>query len=430
MKKRILGASFLATGLVLVAGSCAHNQKVASNGSGKTGRSPSSVSNVGTAQSPALNEEYPDLSKGLDANGNPVAEVELFQHLGEKINQIQEKLKKDHKADVLKRGFHAKAMGCLKGKMRVLDERPAASKFGIFAEDKQEYDVWVRFSNGVGFVQSDHGADVRGMAVKVMGITDEKYGPKLLDDEKQTQDFLMTNSSLPFGKNVEEFMEFAGANATGKLEVLEFASTRPYIVRLLTELATHHTVSPLTERYWSESPYHIGPADGGASAIKYSVFPCSSNGDNTDPNNPPSTSVIGKAWDSIGKGGDSLKEEFDPNYLTARLKEHARVRDACFTFAVQFQKDPKKQPVEDTSIDWEEKDTPFLPVAEIILPPQSFDSPEQTQFCDNLSFNPWHAVAEHRPIGNIGRGRKIVYQYSAHKRNRTQVIEPTPDYVP
>jgi hypothetical protein len=67
-------------------------------------------------------------------------------------------------------------------------------------------------------------------------------------------------------------------------------------------------------------------------------------------------------------------------------------------------------PIEDTSIEWDEAISPFETVADIRLPAQDFDSPEQNIDCDNLSFNPWHALPEHRPIGGINRLRKAVYE--------------------
>ena len=82
----------------------------------------------------------------------------------------------------------------------------------------------------------------------------------------------------------------------------------------------------------------------------------------------------------------------------------------CFALQVQRQNAEHYMPIEDTSIEWDEAIAPFETVADIRLPPQDFDSPEQNLACDNLSFNPWHALPEHRPIGGINRLRKAVYE--------------------
>jgi hypothetical protein len=63
-------------------------------------------------------------------------------------------------------------------------------------------------------------------------------------------------------------------------------------------------------------------------------------------------------------------------------------------------------------------------VAKIIIPQQEFDSEEQQQFCENLSFAPWNALSEHRPIGQLNRIRKEVYEASSkyrHENNFTDV---------
>ena len=64
-------------------------------------------------------------------------------------------------------------------------------------------------------------------------------------------------------------------------------------------------------------------------------------------------------------------------------------------------------PVEDPTVEWK---SPFIKVATLKLPSQTIDSPEQLEFCENLSFNPWHSLPEHEPLGGINRPRKQVYQ--------------------
>ncbi|MBW5466055.1 catalase, partial [Pseudomonas aeruginosa] len=79
-------------------------------------------------------------------------------------------------------------------------------------------------------------------------------------------------------------------------------------------------------------------------------------------------------------------------------------------FQVQRQVSTHYMPIDDTSVEWNESDALFATIADIIVPAQYFDSREQILFCDNRSFNPWHALPEHRPIGGINRLRKAVYE--------------------
>ena len=81
-------------------------------------------------------------------------------------------------------------------------------------------------------------------------------------------------------------------------------------------------------------------------------------------------------------------------------------------------------PIEDPSIEWKESDSPFISIAKITIMQQQFDTEEQQTFFENLSFSPWNALDEHRPIGELNRIRKQVYQASSkhrHKENKTEI---------
>ncbi|MNL66665.1 hypothetical protein D3C87_1911650 [compost metagenome] len=84
---------------------------------------------------------------------------------------------------------------------------------------------------------------------------------------------------------------------------------------------------------------------------------------------------------------------------------------------IQRQNINQYMPIEDTSIVWLEADSPFETVARIRVPPQDFDTPEQNVMCENLSFNPWHGIEAHRPIGGINRLRKAVYEAVSEYRH-------------
>jgi hypothetical protein len=71
-----------------------------------------------------------------------------------------------------------------------------------------------------------------------------------------------------------------------------------------------------------------------------------------------------------------------------------------------------------------------VPAATLRIPKQVFDSPEQLAFARVLSYNPWHCIAEHRPLGNQGRARKRMYSELARLRqemNDVEHYEPTGD---
>jgi hypothetical protein len=107
-------------------------------------------------------------------------------------------------------------------------------------------------------------------------------------------------------------------------------------------------------------------------------------------------------------------------------------REVELDFLLQTQTDPQRMPIEDASIEWPERLSPFVPVARITIPRQRFDSPEQLAFAGALSYNPWHAVADHRPLGNQNRARRLIYTQLSQLRqsmNHQPHIEPTGNEV-
>jgi hypothetical protein len=66
-------------------------------------------------------------------------------------------------------------------------------------------------------------------------------------------------------------------------------------------------------------------------------------------------------------------------------------------------------PIENNAVLWPEKLSPRVPVATLRIPRQTFDSPGQLEFAKRLSYNPWHCIAEHRPLGNQSLDRRRMY---------------------
>jgi hypothetical protein len=115
----------------------------------------------------------------------------------------------------------------------------------------------------------------------------------------------------------------------------------------------------------------------------------------------------------------------DPNFLRIEMSKRLAGAGACFDFMVQPQVAGKNMPVEDTTVEWSESDSPFVRVARLDIPAQQFD--QNNDVCENLSFNPWHSLPEHRPIGVMNRIRKSVYLEIARYRrekNGATLCEP------
>lgn len=60
---------------------------------------------------------------------------------------------------------------------------------------------------------------------------------------------------------------------------------------------------------------------------------------------------------------------------------------------------------------------PPLRVARITMPPQSLEDGRRDAFCESLSYNPWHGLVAHQPMGHINRARRFVYDASRAGRH-------------
>jgi hypothetical protein len=76
-----------------------------------------------------------------------------------------------------------------------------------------------------------------------------------------------------------------------------------------------------------------------------------------------------------------------------------------------------KMKIEDASLEWSEEDSRPETMATLRIPRQDAIEIEAAEDrCERLSFNPWHALASHKPMGGINRLRKAVYEASFDKR--------------
>ncbi|TBU74227.1 catalase family protein [Phytopseudomonas daroniae] len=300
------------------------------------------------------------------------------------------------------RDAHAKAHGCVKAEVTVRTELDETLRHGVLSEPGKTWQAWMRLSNGNAYPQFDRARDARGMAIKLLDVP----GNKLLVNPRHTdeQDFVMFNHPAFFVRDVAEYQSNFAAQADGKKALAFFPSWDPRtweIRHLIIALKTLSPApsSPVETTYNSIAPFKLGPHN-----IKYRVIPT--------PDSCPAY--------AIPKPNTDL-----PNFLRSALYQQLSLdrMPACFALQVQRQNPSYYMPIEDPSVEWDERISPFETVADIRLPAQDFDSSEQNLFCDNLSFNPWHALPEHRPIGGINRLRKAVYEaVSVYRHDRNAAL--------
>lgn len=265
------------------------------------------------------------------------------------VRAIEDRVRAAAKSGPARRDAHPKAHGCLRAEFRVHDDLPPALRVGVFAETRT-FAAWIRFSNGSDTPKSDSVGDGRGMAIKLMGIS---------RSPSTTQDFLMINYPAFFVRNAADYAEFQTAASLWRFF---FPGLNPFRFRLhelsaARAIAGQTVLNPLDIRYWSMTPYGFGDA-----ACKFSARPAGT----------PSRYT---ATDSA-------------DFLHANLARHLAETAASFDFMVQLRAQPDAMPIEDPTIIWNEDAAPFVPVARIVIPQQSFDSPRQHAFCESLSFSP------------------------------------------
>jgi hypothetical protein len=313
---------------------------------------------------------------------------------------IEESIRKQYSAGSARRDAHPKAHGCVNAEIHIVETLSETLSKGMFVPGKT-YQAWIRFSNGSGDpTHADIKRDARGMAIKVLGVP----GKKLLDDEAQatTQDFVMINHPVFFATDPVRYLRFmndANSDHFYRKLLIPF-DLGAKGTRIALETRSSKISNPLQTRYWSMVPYQLGTGLE-RQAVKYSVRPCST--------------VV-----------DPMPKEPSHDFLRAALRDTLQSADACMEFLVQ-PRTSSSMDVEDSRIEWKEAQAPFSKVATIRIPRQTFDTPQQNEFCENLSFTPWHALPEHKPLGVTNRLRKVIYDHISrvrHEMNDTQREEP------
>ena len=302
------------------------------------------------------------------------------------------------------RGGNTKTHGIVSGEVTIRDDLPEAMRRGIFAEPGHTYTAWVRFGGPGPYVPPDiDDVGFMSMSIKLMGVP----GPKLLDDEQHTQDMLGISTPTfvtPNTRTNAKLQRWSYKNA----QIFYFLNFRePHILDSIMQLLwTKTQSSPLEGDYFSCVPYLLGEGQ----AMQYS-FRSRLKGRTRVPRLP-------------------LRPP--DNYLRDAMVATLAKQDVEFDILLQLQTDPFRMPIENNAVLWPTKLSPRVPAAVVRIPKQKFDSPEQLDFARILSFNPWHCVPEHRPLGNQSRARKRMYYELSKLRqqmNDVEHYEPTGDEV-
>ena len=284
------------------------------------------------------------------------------------------------------RTLHRKQLTAAHGVLEVLDGLPGFARHGLF-EQPHDYDVWVRLSNGGMERGRDSSPDIRGFSLRVFGVQGESA---LGNGPATSQDFTLINQESFAFPASGEFVDFVAAASHGNGSLIK------YLFRRYGLLGAPRQLSKMVKAagksfggFATESVFSALPMANGPYAVRVRLLPAASNG--------------------AAAMGASSDWALDFSKRLARQPLH-------WDLQLQFFASEELTPIEDASVNWP---SPYSTVARLMLPQQDTMSPEGRALAQRVEtsiFDPWQALAQHRPLGDVQRARKVVYYESQKGR--------------
>ena len=279
------------------------------------------------------------------------------------------------------RALHRKGLLALPARLSVHADLPDYCRYGLFAKPG-DYDAHVRLSNGGMDIQSNRKPDIRGFAISVLGLS----GPGALGGETNRQDFLLINQDSFSSPTSEEFMMLVEAASRGQAAIL-VAMIRKFglfgglsRLRRLAGVLARPFQGFAGERFNSVAPVACGPY-----AVRVLLDPVA----------------------------PQARGEADPVEQMRALLTKGPV---AYDLKLQFYIDDASTPIEDPTQVWPDDQTPIVTVARLLVMPEAEAPSDFAAQVEHASFDPWAALAEHRPLGEIMRSRKVAYHASQKAR--------------
>lgn len=333
--------------------------------------------------------------------GSAEAEHLVFKALADDIMHAQLKARRAAGGAALvvavDRAFHAKPLLTVDtAELHFRRDLPDDLAAG-FARADAKYPVTVRISNAANRPGPDNARDMRGIALRINVSAEEQH------------DLLATNYHVSHARNARQFVRFAVATAGGTfsrlvgLAGLMFSEGPSETIRMLRNVSAgrRQIKSVALETYWSRGAMRWGPR----LAVRFLLRPAS-----------PATLA-----------GPDLRA--DPEGLSKEAAARLAAGPIQFDLCVQRFVDARATPIEDTAIPWTPETSPIEMLATLIIPQQNVNAPEAREkfrVINALAFNPWNTTDEFRPLGNLNRARKGVYDASAAHRLQTRWREEPP----
>ncbi|SMF41775.1 hypothetical protein SAMN06265365_11326 [Tistlia consotensis] len=286
----------------------------------------------------------------------------------------------------LPRQAHDKTHGCLAATFRIEPAADPALRHGLFAE-AASYPALVRFSSS--FFDDDSLPDTRGLAIKVRGCP----GPVCEGAPEGQQDFLLIDKPIqPFRDAAEAralFYALDGIPAATPLTLLALSYAFPgldprrirwhhlaFLLRAGLRNPLDRDLARLT--WYSTTPYRLGEG-----ATRYLCRP---------------------------EAGTRRRPRARGRDFRSRLQAALDRGPLGFDFLLQPRRG-EEDALDDAGRAWH---GPVFVVGHLEIPPQ--DVAATVPLGDRLSFNPWHCLAAHQPLGSVNALRRAAYRASAENR--------------
>jgi hypothetical protein len=277
------------------------------------------------------------------------------------------------------RAVFRKLHGTAHGRLERLDSMPKDWRVGIFAHER--LDAWMRFSSDTSPMSPDLGSTL-GIGLKLFGV----HGVNALGETGDTADLIMQNFPVFFVDNAQEMVEFTYAGVVQQ-DYPGYLAAHPVTNDILNRMSDTVVGSCLTTTYWAILPFRMGKE-----VVKYRLEP------ETAPENV---------------ADDSL------DYLAVDLANRLADREYRFTLSIQRRTDKKRMPLDRATVEWPEKDSPYVPVARLVIPRQDVGARGQGDYGQGLSFNIWRVPEANAPSpeSSVAVVRREVYAAGARLRH-------------
>ncbi len=335
-------------------------------------------------------------------------EEEMSRKVSESMSRVNKMMFGQYRHAI--RDAHAKSHGIIKGELQVYENLPEPLAQGLFKTPKT-------YSTSHPAIEPDKKSFQRGMAIKVIGVEGKKFLPE--DADALTQDFLLVNYPvIPTGtiKDYLDFQEQLEKAANGPEFIQNLQNHQQVLARKFKQLLGKEDDPNI---FGIPGSHLLGDVYFSMAAIRYGDYIAKISA-------APLSENVKALHDK--KMEDELKEDPD-DFLTKIVAGFFKTQGAEYEIRAQLCTNLAKMPVEDGSVQWPEDESPYQPVAKIVIPPQDTVSDARRVYGDDvLSFNPFHCLPEHRPLGGIMRVRRLVYDVSSKYRHQTNAqprVEPT-----